>query len=419
MAIAPEDFQKAIDEVITRLRPPRPRARRQENDFDFYTNETLTETFNQLVAMVAAATFGVCALALLVGGIGIMNIMLVSVTERTREIGVRMALGARRRRILAQFVIEAVTLSLLGGVLGVLLGGGVAIVAREVWSIPASVPAWAVLLSLFSACGAGLALRHLPRHPGRRASTPSRPCGPNEGSGRPTVDKSKVKREMKGWVFTILAVLAFRTFLYEAVYIPSGSMIPTLQIGDYVVVEKWAYGARLPFTATVHSSCWSTPERGDIVVLPQPQRRPPRRRPDQAGGRGGRRHGRDPRRPRWWSTASPVPRRRGAGPLHLLEPAGARRLARRALHRLRRGTARRPHLPHPLHARPALRRRASAPWCRPGTVFLVGDHRDHCADSRVFGPVPVDRIKGRAWVALFSWGPGGIRTDRIAHGVAH
>jgi putative ABC transport system permease protein len=85
-----------------------------------------------------------------------MNIMLVSVAERTREIGVRMALGARRRRILSQFVIEAVTLSLLGGVLGVLLGAGGAILAREVWDIPSSVPAWAVLLSLLSASGAGV-----------------------------------------------------------------------------------------------------------------------------------------------------------------------------------------------------------------------------------------------------------------------
>ena len=67
------------------------------------------------------------------------------------------------------------------------------------------------------------------------------------------MDKAKLKSEVKGWIFTILAVLAFRTFLYEAVYIPSGSMLPTLQIGDYVVVEKWAYGARLPFTAAPSS----------------------------------------------------------------------------------------------------------------------------------------------------------------------
>ena len=100
--------------------------------------------------------FGIAGVSLLVGGIGIMNIMLVSVTERTREIGVRMALGARRRRILIQFLFESVTLSALGGLLGVLLGAGAAVLAREVFTLPASIPAWAVLLSLFSASGAGL-----------------------------------------------------------------------------------------------------------------------------------------------------------------------------------------------------------------------------------------------------------------------
>jgi len=155
-ALTPEDFNKAQDEVIARLRGLRGLRGIQENDFDIYSNETLTGTFNQFAAVVAAATFAVTLLALVVGGIGVMNIMLVSVAERTREIGVRMALGARRRRILSQFIIEAVTLSLLGGILGVLLGAGGAILAREVWAIPSSVPAWAVLLSLLSASGAGV-----------------------------------------------------------------------------------------------------------------------------------------------------------------------------------------------------------------------------------------------------------------------
>ena len=155
-ATSPEDFQKAQDEVITRLRSLRGLRGIQENNFELFSNETMTSTFNQFAAVVAAATFAVTLLALVVGGIGVMNIMLVSVAERTREIGVRMALGARRRRILSQFIIEAVTLSLLGGILGVLLGAGGAILAREVWDIPSSVPAWAVLLSLLSASGAGI-----------------------------------------------------------------------------------------------------------------------------------------------------------------------------------------------------------------------------------------------------------------------
>jgi putative ABC transport system permease protein len=156
VATSPADIQKAIDEVVAVLRRLRGLSPGEENDFDYYTNESATETLDQLIAMIGAATFGVCALALLVGGIGIMNIMLVSVTERTREIGVRKALGARRRRILIQFLFESVTLSALGGLFGVLLGAGLAVGAREVFSVPASVPAWAVLLSLFTACGAGL-----------------------------------------------------------------------------------------------------------------------------------------------------------------------------------------------------------------------------------------------------------------------
>jgi putative ABC transport system permease protein len=156
VATTPEDLPKAIDEVVATLRRLRGLSPGEENDFDYYTNESAVETLDQLITMIGAATFGVCALALLVGGIGIMNIMLVSVTERTREIGVRKALGARRRRILAQFLFEAVTLSALGGLLGVLLGAGVAVGLREVMSVPASIPAWAVLLSLFTSCGAGL-----------------------------------------------------------------------------------------------------------------------------------------------------------------------------------------------------------------------------------------------------------------------
>jgi putative ABC transport system permease protein len=155
-AIAPEETSRAIDEVTAALRRVRGVRPYEESDFEIFTNDTLSSLVDNLAAVVGAATFGVCALALLVGGIGIMNIMLVSVTQRTREIGVRMALGARRRRILAQFLVEAVVLSALGGLLGVALGAGVAVLAREVKQVPASIPAWAVIVSLATACGAGL-----------------------------------------------------------------------------------------------------------------------------------------------------------------------------------------------------------------------------------------------------------------------
>jgi putative ABC transport system permease protein len=155
-AMAPTAVGQAIDESVAQMRKARGLRGREENDFEIYTNDSVSETFDKILQIVAAATFGVCALALLVGGIGIMNIMLVSVTERTREIGVRMALGARRRRILSQFMVESTVLSALGGVLGVALGGGLAIAAREIYGVPASIPAWAVVLSLVSASGCGL-----------------------------------------------------------------------------------------------------------------------------------------------------------------------------------------------------------------------------------------------------------------------
>ena len=155
-ATTPEDAPRALDEVTAALRRARGVAPHDENDFEIFSNESLSEMFDNLARVVGAATFGVCALALLVGGIGIMNIMLVSVTERTREIGVRMAVGARRRRILAQFLAESVVLSAIGGLLGVLAGAALAVLAREVFQVPASIPAWAVILSLATSSGAGL-----------------------------------------------------------------------------------------------------------------------------------------------------------------------------------------------------------------------------------------------------------------------
>jgi putative ABC transport system permease protein len=112
--------------------------------------------FNNISRVISAAAFGVCLLSLVVGGIGILNIMLVSVTERTKEIGIRKALGARKRRILAQFATEAVALSLVGGAIGVGLGYSLAFFARWLLGLPATVPLWAVVLSLVMSSAVGL-----------------------------------------------------------------------------------------------------------------------------------------------------------------------------------------------------------------------------------------------------------------------
>jgi putative ABC transport system permease protein len=152
----PGDLSKAQDEVITLLRRRRNLAADAENNFEVFTNDTLTKTFNGLSQVITVATFGVCLLSLIVGGIGILNIMLVAVTERTREIGIRKALGAKRKRILAQFTTEAVVLSLVGGLIGIVFGFLVAFLGRWVLDFPTQVPAWAVLLSLAMSSGVGL-----------------------------------------------------------------------------------------------------------------------------------------------------------------------------------------------------------------------------------------------------------------------
>jgi putative ABC transport system permease protein len=118
-----------------------------KDDFQVFLQDELLESMEKIISTVTAAVGAVVSVALLVGGIGIMNIMLVSVTERTREIGIRKAVGARRQDILFQFLSEAITLSLLGGVIGIALGYGIGTVIANVlpgdWP-PAHVPAWAI-----------------------------------------------------------------------------------------------------------------------------------------------------------------------------------------------------------------------------------------------------------------------------------
>jgi putative ABC transport system permease protein len=127
------------------------------NNFDIKTADKFIEQFDSITAMVGLIAIAISSLGLLVGGIGVMNIMLVSVTERTKEIGVRKALGARRKDIVRQFLFEAMTLTFLGGILGVILAVGISrIIMFFIPTLPASIPSWAVVTGLSVSIGVGL-----------------------------------------------------------------------------------------------------------------------------------------------------------------------------------------------------------------------------------------------------------------------
>jgi putative ABC transport system permease protein len=129
----------------------------EPDNFDIKTADNFVKQFDSIFAMIGLVAIAISSLGLLVGGIGVMNIMLVSVTERTQEIGIRKALGARRRDITNQFLFEAMTLTFLGGMVGVALAIGVSkLVMFLVPSLPASIPMWAVTAGVTVSVGVGL-----------------------------------------------------------------------------------------------------------------------------------------------------------------------------------------------------------------------------------------------------------------------
>ena len=155
LAVAREGMlEKAKDDVQDLLRVRRQVPYGKPNNFSMETAASIIDQFQAITAGVAIAMVVISSIGLMIGGIGVMNIMLVSVTERTREIGIRKAIGARQNDILMQFLIEAATLTGFGGLLGLLLGWLLTLLVKLV--LPSYVPLWAPIVGFVASVGIGI-----------------------------------------------------------------------------------------------------------------------------------------------------------------------------------------------------------------------------------------------------------------------
>jgi putative ABC transport system permease protein len=155
-AKSPALLQRAIDETRMVMRMERGLKPHEEDDFTIFTNDSNIRAFNQTTAGIKIGSFVIGIVALIVAGIGIMNIMLVSVTERTREIGIRKALGAKRRNILLQFLMEAIILCNIGGIIGVAAGFALGNIISIVTNFAAHVPLGWTFVGIFFCTAVGL-----------------------------------------------------------------------------------------------------------------------------------------------------------------------------------------------------------------------------------------------------------------------
>jgi putative ABC transport system permease protein len=155
-ALDEKHLPAAESEARLTLRARRHLTYNVKDDFALNTNDNFLQIWANISRAFFAVTIGIASISLIVGGIVVMNIMLVSVTERTREIGIRKASGARRRDILLQFLVESATLALVGGIIGILLGGSIALAVSYFTPLPASIKWWAVALGLGVSTTVGL-----------------------------------------------------------------------------------------------------------------------------------------------------------------------------------------------------------------------------------------------------------------------
>jgi len=159
MFVVPQDsvsVERAMDDVTLALRTMRGLRPGQRNNFDAITQEVYVQAINSFTLVARVLMIALSMVGLMVGGIGVVAIMMISVTERTREIGVRKALGATRREILWQFLVEAATLTLVGGIVGMVVGWLISLVLAGTTPVPAYVPLGSVVLALGAAAVTGL-----------------------------------------------------------------------------------------------------------------------------------------------------------------------------------------------------------------------------------------------------------------------
>lgn len=153
---ADADSELVLDATRARMRQLRRLDPGEEDNFAVMTPDQIMNLWDQLTGVLFAAMMGLSSIGLMVGGVGVIGIMMISVTERTKEIGLRKAMGGRRRDIMWQFLVEAATLTLLGGAIGLLLGGGLVWVVNQVTPLTAVVPLWSIVAALVASALTGV-----------------------------------------------------------------------------------------------------------------------------------------------------------------------------------------------------------------------------------------------------------------------